>query len=45
MKAQQGRPLIARLKGVVDLQVHWVPGHKEFTLNEEADTHAKNAAE
>ncbi|KZP03329.1 hypothetical protein FIBSPDRAFT_691953, partial [Athelia psychrophila] len=31
-------------KGVVDLQFHWVPGHKDFAPNERADREAKSAA-
>jgi ribonuclease HI len=34
-----------RTKGVVDLQVHWVPGHCDFGPNEQADVEAKKAAE
>ena len=33
------------MKGVVDLWAHWVPGHKNFALNKEADRHVKRAAE
>ena len=33
------------LKGVIDLQVHWVPGHSEFVPNEKADDEAKKAAQ
>ncbi|KNZ81942.1 hypothetical protein J132_09980 [Termitomyces sp. J132] len=31
--------------GVIRLQVHWVPGHKEFGLNKRADKLAKKVAE
>ena len=31
-------------KGIVDLQVHWVPGHKDFVLNEWANEEAKSVA-
>ena len=41
----QGSPLVARMKGVVNLQIHWVPGHKDFAPNEEADSHTKRVAE
>ena len=30
-----------RHKGIVDLQVHWVPGHCDFGPNEQADKEAK----
>ena len=29
----------------MDLQVHWVPGHKDFMPNEQADEEAKSAAQ
>ncbi|KZP09544.1 hypothetical protein FIBSPDRAFT_759802, partial [Athelia psychrophila] len=32
-------------RGVVDLQLHWVPGHKDFEPNERADCKARKAAE
>ena len=35
-----GRP-----KGVIDLQIHWVPGHIDFAPNEKADEEAKKAAQ
>jgi ribonuclease HI len=31
--------------GIIDLQVHWVPGHCGFKPNEKADEEAKKAAE
>jgi ribonuclease HI len=31
-------------KGVIDLHVHWVPGHMDFEPNERADEEAKKAA-
>jgi ribonuclease HI len=34
-----------RSKGVVNLQVHWVPGHSDFAPNERADEEAKKAAQ
>ena len=39
-----GNQLIARTKGVVNLRVQWILGHKDFTLNEKADELAKQAA-
>lgn len=33
--------LIAKTKGVLDLRIDWVPSHKDFTLNENANEHAK----
>ena len=35
--------MTAKTKGVHDLRVSWVPGHKDFTLNEKADEDAKRA--
>ncbi|KZP06928.1 hypothetical protein FIBSPDRAFT_685533, partial [Athelia psychrophila] len=35
----------ARRRGVIDLQLHWVPGHKDFEPNERADREAKKAAQ
>ena len=32
-------------KGVIDLQIHWVPGHIDFAPNEKADKEAKKAAQ
>jgi hypothetical protein len=32
-------------KGVVDLQLHWVPGHCDFRPNEQADEEAKHATQ
>ena len=40
---QQG--IVARTRGIFDLQVQWVQGHKDFKPNEKANTHAKKAAE
>ena len=34
-----------RSRGVVDLQLHWVPGHCDFEPNERADDEAKLAAQ
>ena len=36
----KGRP-----KGVIDLHIHWVPGHMDFAPNEKADEEAKKAAQ
>ena len=36
--------IIAKLSGVVDLRLQWIPGHVDFTLNEKADAEAKRAA-
>ena len=33
-----------RNKGVFDLCIQWVPGHKDFAPNTKADVHAKGAA-
>ena len=41
---QNGLTLTAKMKGVLNLRVSWVPGHKDFTLNEKADEHTKRAA-
>ena len=38
-----GNQLIARTKGVIDLRVQWIPGHKDFAPNEKADELAKQA--
>ena len=35
--------LIARTKGVIDLRVQWIPGHKDFAPNEKADELVKQA--
>jgi hypothetical protein len=35
---------VGRKRGVVDLQIHWVPGHLDFEPNECADEEAKKAA-
>jgi hypothetical protein len=34
-----------RSKGIVDLQIHWVPSHSDFAPNEKADEEAKKAAQ
>ncbi|KZP07935.1 hypothetical protein FIBSPDRAFT_762171, partial [Athelia psychrophila] len=42
---RNGEEWTPRRRGVVDLQLHWVPGHKDFEPNERADCKAKKAAE
>jgi ribonuclease HI len=39
-----GDEWVGRKRGVVDLQIHWVPGHLDFEPNEHADEEAKKAA-
>ena len=39
-----GRLMVARNKGILNLQIQWVPGHKDFKLNTLADKHMKRAA-
>jgi hypothetical protein len=34
-----------RLKGIVDLQIHWVLGHVNFASNKKVDEEAKKAAQ
>ena len=34
-----------RTKGVIDLHIHWVPGHCDYDRNEKADEEAKKAAQ
>jgi ribonuclease HI len=34
-----------RKSGVIDLQLHWVPGHSDYARNERADEEAKKAAQ
>ena len=41
----EGEDWIGRPKGVINLQVHWVPGHVGFAPNEKADEEAKKAAQ
>ena len=38
-----GTSWVGRKRGVIDLQVHWVPGHRDFEPNERADEEAKKA--
>ena len=40
----QGTHLVTRTRGVFDLHVQWVLGHKDIKPNEKADLHAKRAA-
>ena len=39
-----GGPLITCTKGVFNLWIQWVPGHKDFMPNTKADEHAKRVA-
>jgi len=41
----QGNSWKACTKGVIDLHIHWVPGHCDFPPNERADEEAKKAAQ
>lgn len=43
--SRNGERWRGRRRRVVDLQLHWVPGHKNFEPNERADREAKKAAE
>ena len=40
-----GEHWVGRKKGVINLQLHWVPGHRDFEPNERADEEAKLAAQ
>jgi hypothetical protein len=42
---QAGEVWTGRKRGVIDLQIHWVPGHCDFEPNERADEEAKKAAQ
>lgn len=42
---RKGRPWSARTRKVIDLQIHWTPGHVDFGPNERADEIAKSAAQ
>jgi ribonuclease HI len=42
---EAGHSWKGRTRGVVDLQIHWVPGHCDFEPNERADEEAKKAAQ
>ena len=39
----QGREIVAKSRGVFNLRIQWVPGHKDFKLNEKADEYTKEA--
>jgi ribonuclease HI len=41
---EAGDEWIGRKRGIIDLQIHWVPGHCGFKPNELADEEAKKAA-
>ena len=41
----EGENWTGRKRGVIDLQIHWVPGHCNFEPNERADKEAKKAAQ
>jgi ribonuclease HI len=41
----EGREWKGRTSGVIDLQMHWVPGHSGYERNEKADEKAKKAAQ
>ena len=40
-----GQSWVGKCRGIVDLQVHWVPGHKDLALNKRADEEAKSVAQ
>ena len=44
-RIREGRQWMGRKKGVIDLQLIWVPGHHNFGPNEKADEEAKKAAQ
>ena len=37
----QGWEIVAKSRGVFDLRIQWVPGHKDFKPNEKADEYTK----
>lgn len=41
---QWNQQRIAKSNGIVDLQIHWIPGHLDFALNDKANKLAKEAA-
>ena len=41
---QRNQQCTAKSKGIIDLQIHWVPGHLNFAPNNKADELAKDAA-
>ncbi|KAF5374631.1 hypothetical protein D9615_008911 [Tricholomella constricta] len=42
---RRGNPWTDRRRRVIDLQIHWTPGHVDFDPNERADELAKTAAQ
>ena len=42
---RRGESWKGRTRGVIDLQLHWVPAHSDFEPNERADEEAKRAAQ
>ncbi|KAF5386072.1 hypothetical protein D9615_002179 [Tricholomella constricta] len=42
---RRGNPWTDRSRRVIDLQIHWTPGHVDFGPNERADEIAKSAAQ
>ena len=41
---QRNQQCTAKSKGIIDLQIHWVPGHLNFAPNDKANKLAKDAA-
>jgi hypothetical protein len=41
----EGHSWKGRKRGVLDLQLHWVPGHCDYACNEKVDEEAKKAAQ
>ena len=41
---EAGNSWAGRKRGVINLQIHWVPGHHDFKPNEKADEETKKAA-
>ena len=41
---QRNQQCTAKSKSIIDLQIHWVPGHLNFAPNDKADELAKDAA-
>jgi hypothetical protein len=42
---QAGDSWKGKTKGIIDLQIHWVPGHKDFPLNKQANKEVKKVAQ
>jgi ribonuclease HI len=42
---EAGHTWKGKTRGMIDLQIHWVPGHCDFAPNEQADEEAKKAAQ